>query len=124
MSEMNLVEKRTRLLEIKKEIAWIGTEFANMQNQWDIREGLKMVADRTGMHRSVVDTYMEKHPTRAEKNQIAIWYDYLRDLMKEFKEMKVEVSEDYKSIVNKLLSDLKENSIESYVENNPLKYWI
>ena len=119
--EKDLVVKRAKILEIKKEIAWIGSQFSSMKSQWDVQLGLKKVMDWTGAY-GTQDIPFETHPNVEEKVQIAIWYDYLLELVNELKEIKTNISEEYKSLIHSLQVDLKRYSLQEYANNNPIKY--
>ena len=120
--EKDLVVKRAKILEIKKEIAWIGSEFSSMKSQWDVQVGLKKVVDWCGTNYGKLDIHFDTHPSIDEKVQIAIWYDYLLQLVEELKEMKADISKEYKSLINSLQMELKRHSYKEYADNNPVNY--
>ena len=112
---MNLIEKKAKLLQIKKEIAWIGSEFTKMKYQWENQEGYYEKDSRLGTY----EYKTEQRPNFEEKIQIAIWYDYLRDLISELNNMDIDLSDEYKALVGTLQSALARNSYEDYCEKNP-----
>ena len=93
--EMSLIEKRARLLELKKEICWVRCEHSK-----SICEERNMVTHQFNC---------------------AFLHNYLLDLIKELKELNVELDTYYKIMVNELASDLKNSAYLEYKQRKSIK---